>query len=83
MHIVAWVCLESHNKGLGKWFKMQCIKEGSTLRVGPKGGKASPRIVFCVGVQDEEILTFLNTREEILNLIKIDKEYVRARVLLG
>lgn len=25
-HIMAWVCVESKNKGLIKWFLMQCIK---------------------------------------------------------
>jgi len=33
---MAWVSLLSQNKNLQKWFIMQCIKEGSTLRVSAK-----------------------------------------------
>jgi hypothetical protein len=36
MRVVAWVSLLSGNPMLEKWFIMQCIKEGSTLRVSPK-----------------------------------------------
>jgi hypothetical protein len=46
-----------------KWFLMQCIKEGSTLRVSPKRDKPSPRIVFRHGKQDKEIKNFLAYRK--------------------
>ena len=49
MKIVAWVSLLSHNGMLEKWFLMQCIKEGSTLRISPKKDKPSPRIVYREG----------------------------------
>ena len=63
MSIVAWVAELSHNVGLQKWHRMQCIKVGSTLRISPKGEKAPPRIVFREGGEDEQIREFLMFRE--------------------
>jgi len=63
MKIVAWISLESRNKGLLEWLRMQCIKECSTLRVSPKGKKKSPRIVFRYGSQNHEIKEFLKYRK--------------------
>jgi hypothetical protein len=63
MHIMAWVCVESKNTGLIKWFLMQCIKESSTLRVSKKKEKLSPRIVFRYSKQDNEIKRFLKYRK--------------------
>jgi hypothetical protein len=70
VHIMSWVCLESKNKGLIKWFLMQCIKESSTLRVSRKKGKLSPRIGFRNGKQDKEIGDFLVWRECIKRSVK-------------
>ena len=70
LHVMAWVCLESKNEGLKRWFLMQCIKESSTLRVSNKKGKASPRIVFRFGKQDNEIRTFLAWRKCIKSTAK-------------
>lgn len=70
MHIVAWVSLESHNPMIKKWFLMQCIKEGSTLRVSPKRDKASPRIVCRYGEQNKEIRSFLAHRRLVRSMIK-------------
>lgn len=70
VHMMAWVCLESRNKGLTKWFLMQCIKESSTLRVSPKGDKPSPRIVFRYGCQDHQIKAFLKYRKLIKRIRK-------------
>jgi hypothetical protein len=67
MRIVAWVALQSHNKGLQKWFLMQCIKQSSTLRVSCKREKGSPRIVFRFGKQDRQIREFVKKRR----LIKV------------
>lgn len=63
MHVVAWVCLESHNVGLQRWQLMQCIKHGSTLRVSRKGSKPSPRVVSRYGKQDSQIKGFLEYRK--------------------
>lgn len=41
---------------------MQCIKKSSTLRVGPKGEKPSPRIVYREGNEDTQIKEYLETR---------------------
>lgn len=63
MSIVAWVAELSHNLGLQKWHRMQCIKVGSTLRISSKGDKAPPRIVCREGMQDGQIREFLKFRE--------------------
>ena len=70
MRIVAWVALLSHNKGLARWFLMQCIKGCSTLRVSPKREKASPRIVERYSKQDENIKAFLKIRKMIKKMWK-------------
>lgn len=67
MKIVAWISLLSHNRMLEKWFVMQCIKQGSTLRISPKRDKPSPRVVFRFGKQDREIGSFLKHRDLIKN----------------
>jgi len=40
--IVAWVALEAKHRRLTEWLTMQCIKEGSTLRVTAKKQKPLP-----------------------------------------
>lgn len=44
MRVVAWVALFSNHEGLQRWHRMQRIKMKSTLRIGPKNEKNSPRI---------------------------------------
>lgn len=85
MKIVAWVSLLSHNGMLEKWFVMQCIKEGSTLRVSPKRDKPSPRIVFRHGDQDEEIKRFLIYRRLIRRIVERMKspKYACAPIVIG
>jgi hypothetical protein len=61
--IMAWVSLLSQNKDLQKWFLMQCIKEGSTLRVSKKGEKPEPRLVYRYGSQTGQIAEFLAYRK--------------------
>jgi len=68
MSIIAWVSLLSHNHGLFKWFLMQCIKQGSTLRVSSKKDKPSPRVVFRYGKQEKQIRSFLGFRKLINNI---------------
>jgi len=70
MHIVAWVGLLCNNPMLEKWFLMQCIKEGSTLRVSPKREKPSPRIVFRHGKEEDQVKNFLKYRELTKNIIR-------------
>lgn len=67
--IMAWVCLLSKHKGLTGWFILQCIKQGSTLRVSPKKEKPSPRIVFHYGSQDNQIEEFLMYRRVVKSII--------------
>jgi len=70
MKIVGWVALLSNNPMLQKWFLMQCIKEGSTLRVSSKREKPSPRIVFRYGRENCQIEGFLKYRELTKNIIR-------------
>jgi hypothetical protein len=70
MHIVAWVALESGNQKLKDYLVMQCIKESSTLRVSGKGERPSPRIVFRLGTQKNEIRRFLFLRRHIRKIVK-------------
>ncbi len=49
---------------------MQVIKESSTLRVGPKFGKPSPKIVGHYGKQDRKIKEFLEMRKTINHISK-------------
>ena len=68
--IVAWVALQSRNQGLVKWFLMQCIKRSSTLRISAKRDKSSPRVVFRLGKQDQQITYFIKNRHLIKGIIK-------------
>jgi len=69
MRVVAGVAYLSCNEGLQRWHRMQCIKMKSTLRIGPKNEKKSPRIVKRVGEQDEQIKEFIEIRNEIKNIL--------------
>ena len=73
MHIVAWVCLQSKNQGLLKWFIMQCIKESSTVRLSPKGDKPTPRIVYHHGKQTGEIQNYLQYRSLVKKIRDLNK----------
>lgn len=70
MSIVAWVSLQSKNMGMLKWLRMQCIKQSSTLRVGPKGEKNSPRIVYRERMEDQQIHGFLEYRKFVKKIIR-------------
>jgi hypothetical protein len=67
--IMAWVSLLSQHKALTKWFIMQCIKEGSTLRVSAKKEKPEPRIVYRYGSQNNQIAEFLAYRKIVKGII--------------
>jgi hypothetical protein len=60
--ILAWLCLAVKNEDLTKWFFMQLQKETYTLRIGFKGRKKPPRIVYRYGNQDKQIAKFLSNR---------------------
>jgi hypothetical protein len=61
--IMGWACLFTKHKSLTGWFILQCIKQGSTLRVSPKKEKPAPRIVYRQGRRDEQVRDFLNYRK--------------------
>jgi len=71
MSIVAWVTLHNITKRkVVKWFLMQCIKGGSTLRISPKRDKGSPRIVFRHGRENGQVEGFLRFRQKVKNIIR-------------
>ena len=76
MQIVAWVALLSHNEGLQRWHRMQCIKRKSTLQVSPKLLKGSPKIVRKYRNQKDRIMKFLDRREELLLLSENPIDYL-------
>lgn len=70
MGSVAWAYLESKNIGLLRWFLLQCIKGSSTLRVSPKGGKPSPRVVYRYGNLNTEVQSYLRHRKHIKDILR-------------
>jgi hypothetical protein len=76
LKVVAWVALQSQNRGLIKWLTMQCIKQSSTVRVSKKKEKQFPRIVFRRGEQDNQISSFLGYRKFIKYLLKKTEGFV-------
>ena len=74
MSIVTWVAELSHNQGLQKWHRMQCIKQCSTLRISVKGETLSPRIVYHEGEQDNRIADFLEFRRFVKRILKRTRE---------
>ena len=57
--IIGWACLQSKHDGLTGYFILQCIKQGSTLRISSKKEKQPPRMVYHHGKQDQQIKGFL------------------------
>jgi hypothetical protein len=54
---------------------MQCIKEGSTLRVSEKKEKPQPRIVYRFGSQNNQIAEFLAYRKIVKSIIaKLERQ---------
>lgn len=75
MHIVSWIAQQSKSRKVSGFALMQCIKESSTLRLGSKGDKPCPRIVFRFGKQDNEINKYLKYRRTLKN---IERKLARA-----
>jgi hypothetical protein len=70
IRVMRWVAMLSQIGKLKDYVLKQGIKGSSTLRVGPKGEKPSPRIVYRFGEQDGEISNFLKKRKEIKDPIR-------------
>jgi len=68
MYVISWVAVESQLGKLRDYVLMQAIKDSSTLRVGEKFRKPSPRIVFRYGKQDRQIKEFLEMRKTIYHV---------------
>jgi hypothetical protein len=80
LSIIAWVAIVSKSVTMLRYLAMQCIKMSSTLRVAPKGDKASPRIVpkyGRYGSQDYAIKDFLEYRQ----LIKCARKFTKQKTV--
>lgn len=62
LSVIAWTAIVSGKTQLLKYLGMQCIKKSSTLRVGTKGNKPSPRVVYRFGEQNYAVKEFLRER---------------------
>ena len=67
--ILAWLCLFTKDWNLIIWFLLQLHKRTYTLRIGFKGKKKPPKIVYRYGNQDKQIAKFLENRAFILNFL--------------
>ena len=72
VHVMSWVATLSVLHKLKDYVLMQCIKEASTIRIGPKKGKPAPREIYVYGSQEEQITIFLNEKKALDNLLSID-----------
>ena len=72
--ILAWLCLFTKDNGLITWFLLQLIKGTYTLRIGFKGKKKPPKIVYRYGNQDKQIAKFLENRNFILEFLDSTKK---------
>lgn len=70
MRIMCWVASESKIEALHAYVFLQGIKMCSTLRVGPKGGKPSLRLVYRFGSQAGRVAVFLDERRLIKRILK-------------
>jgi hypothetical protein len=68
--ILAWLCMHLRNENLTKWFFMQLQKGTYTLRIGFKGRKQPPKIIYCFGNQDKQIAKFLANSDFILGFMR-------------
>jgi hypothetical protein len=71
LSVIAWVAVLSGKYELLKYLAMQCIKKSSTLRVGMKGDKPSPRVVYRHGNQSHAVKEFLRERQLIKRIGKV------------
>jgi len=81
MKIVAWVSLSSQNRSLTKWFVMQCIKQGSTLRISPKKDKPCPRVVSSYGSLNHQVEEFLVSRRVVKGIMEKMQEKQKTETL--
>lgn len=65
IEVMCWVAIESQLEKLRDYVLLQGRKRTSTLRLGNKGEKSPPIIIYRYGKQDKEIRDFLEERREI------------------
>jgi hypothetical protein len=74
--ILAWLCIFTKDNKLITWFLLQNIKGTYTLRLGFKGKKKPPKIVYRYGNQDKQIKKFLSNRAFVLNFLEEESRKV-------
>lgn len=80
--VMSWLAIESKNVKAKDYVLMQIIKRNSTLRIGMKGDKPSPKIVYREGKQDNQIHKFLLNRRFIKDSMrKMLKEELRSYIV--
>ena len=72
--ILAWLCLFTKDWNLIIWYLLQQTKKTHTLRIGFKGKKKPPKIVYRWGSQDRQIAKFLENRNFILEFLELNSE---------
>jgi hypothetical protein len=72
--ILAWLCLFTKDWNLIIWYLLQQTKKTYTLRIGFKGKKKPPKIVYRWGSQDRQIAKFLENRNFILEFLELNSE---------
>ena len=73
VHIMDWVGRLSKIESVRNYALMQGIKESSTLRVGPKGDKSTPRVAYRWGKQNGQVKAYLRERREINKITKFPR----------
>jgi hypothetical protein len=72
--ILAWLCLFTKDTKLETWFHLQLIKGTFTLRLGFKGKKKPPKIVYRFGNQHQQIAKYLSNRAFVLNFLRMEAD---------
>jgi len=68
--ILAWLCLFTKDTKLITWYLLQNIKGTYTLRLGFKGKKKPPKIVYRFGNQHRQIAKYLSRYDFALNFLE-------------
>ena len=75
--ILAWLCLFTKDTKLITWYLLQNIKGTYTLRLGFKGKKKPPKIVYRFGNQDKQIAAYLSNRDFVFNFLEEESRNFR------
>jgi len=71
------LCLFTKDTKLITWYLLQNIKGTYTLRLGFKGKKKPPKIVYRFGNQDKQIAAYLSNRDFVFNFLEEESRNFR------